>query len=63
MDPERDTADFLGTQASILYSQGFSTIPCMITAFAKRGDIIVAYRGINFAILANFELRCSLVRV
>ncbi|KAI9452060.1 pyridoxal phosphate-dependent transferase [Lactarius psammicola] len=28
IDLERDIADFLGTEASILYSQGFSTIPC-----------------------------------
>ena len=49
MDLERDIADFLGTEASILYSQGFSTIPCVISAFAKRGDFIVADRGINFA--------------
>ncbi|KAH9060259.1 serine palmitoyltransferase [Lactarius vividus] len=37
---DRDIADFLGTEASILYSQGFSTISCVISAFAKRGDII-----------------------
>ncbi|KAH8986387.1 serine palmitoyltransferase [Lactarius hatsudake] len=44
---ERDIADFLGTEASILYSQGFSTIPCVISVFAKRGDIIVADRGVK----------------
>ena len=46
MDLERDIADFLGTEASILYSQGFSTIPCVISAFAKQGEIIVADRSI-----------------
>ncbi|KAH9164389.1 serine palmitoyltransferase [Lactarius sanguifluus] len=35
-----DIADFLGTEASILYSQGFSKIPCVISAFPKHGDII-----------------------
>ena len=56
MDLERDIADFLGTEASILYSQGFSTIPCVISAFSKRGDITVADRGINFAIQKGLQI-------
>ncbi|KAH8979530.1 serine palmitoyltransferase [Lactarius hatsudake] len=59
---ERDIADLLGTEASILYSQGFSTIPCVISAFAKRGDIIVADRGVNFAIQKGLEISRSTVR-
>ncbi|KAH9046653.1 serine palmitoyltransferase [Lactarius hengduanensis] len=59
---ERDIADFLGTEASILYSQGFSIIPCVISAFAKRGDIIVADRGINFAIQKGLHISRSTVR-
>ncbi|KAF8271056.1 serine palmitoyltransferase [Lactarius quietus] len=62
MDLERDIADFLGTEASILYSQGFSTIPCVIPAFAKRGDIIVADRGINFTIQKGLQISRSTVR-
>ncbi|KAH9032096.1 serine palmitoyltransferase [Lactarius hengduanensis] len=54
---ERDIADFLGTEASILYSQGFSTIPCVISAFAKRANIIVADRGINFTIQKGLQYR------
>jgi len=51
VDLERDMmADFLGTESSILSSQGLSTIPCVIPAFSKRGGIIVADRGINLAI-------------
>jgi serine palmitoyltransferase len=42
MDLERDIADFLGTEAAILYSQAFATVSSTIAAFAKRGDIIVA---------------------
>ncbi|KAH8988180.1 serine palmitoyltransferase [Lactarius hatsudake] len=59
---ERDIADFLGTEASILYSQAFSTIPCVISAFAKRGDIIVADRGVNFAIQKGLQISRSTVR-
>ena len=47
MDLERDIADFLGTEASILYFHGFSTIPCVTSAFEKRGDVILADPGNN----------------
>ncbi len=62
MDLERDIADFLGTEASILYPQDFSTIPCVISTFAKRGDIIVADWGINFAIQKGLQISRSTVR-
>ena len=62
MDLEHDIADFIGTEASILYSQSFSTIPCVISAFAKRGDIIVADRGINFAIQKDLQISRSTFR-
>ncbi|TFK32397.1 serine palmitoyltransferase [Crucibulum laeve] len=62
MDLERDIADFLGTEASILYSQGFSTISSVIPAFCKRGDIIVADRGVNFAIQKGIQISRSTVR-
>jgi 7-keto-8-aminopelargonate synthetase-like enzyme len=59
---ERDIADFLGTEAAILYSQGFSTISSVIPAFCKRGDIIVADRGVNFAIQKGIQISRSTVR-
>ncbi|RXW22768.1 hypothetical protein EST38_g3074 [Candolleomyces aberdarensis] len=62
MDLERDIADFLGTEASILYSQGFSTVSSVIPAFCKRGDIIVADRGVNFAIQKGIQISRSTVR-
>lgn len=62
MDLERDIADFLGTEAAILYSQGFSTISSVIPAFCKRGDIIVADRGVNFAIQKGIQISRSTVR-
>jgi len=62
MDFERDVADFLGTEAAILYSQGFSTISSVIPAFCKRGDIIVADRGVNFAIQKGIQISRSTVR-
>lgn len=62
MDFERDVADFLGTEAAILYSQGFSTISSVIPAFCKRGDIIVADRGVNFAIQKGIQISRSTVK-
>jgi len=59
---EHDIADFLGTEAAILYSQGFSTVSSVIPAFCKRGDIIVADRGVNFAIQKGIQISRSTVR-
>ncbi|KAF8260776.1 hypothetical protein EI94DRAFT_1706051 [Lactarius quietus] len=65
MDLERNIADFLGTDASILYSQGFSTIPCVIFAFAKRWNILFFNRGINCAIqrATNFHQSADAITV
>lgn len=62
MDLERGIADFLGTEAAILYSQGFSTISSVIPAFCKRGDIIVADRGVSFATQKGIQISRSTVR-
>lgn len=62
MELEKEIADFLGTEATILYSQGFSTISSVIPAFSKRGDIIVADRGINFMIQQGIKISRSTVR-
>ncbi|OSX56865.1 hypothetical protein POSPLADRAFT_1076515 [Postia placenta MAD-698-R-SB12] len=58
---EQDIADFLGTEAAIIYSQAFSTISSVIPAFCKRGDVIVADRGVNFAIQKGLQIsRCTI---
>ncbi|KAI0089431.1 serine palmitoyltransferase [Irpex rosettiformis] len=62
MKLEEDIADFLGTEAAIIYSQGFSTISSVIPAFCKRGDIIVADRGVNFAIQKGLQMSRSTIR-
>ena len=62
MDLEKDIADFLGTESAILYSQAFSTTSSVIPAFCKRGDIIVADRGVNFAIQKGIQISRSTVR-
>ncbi|KAF5382843.1 hypothetical protein D9757_007320 [Collybiopsis confluens] len=59
---ERDIAEFLGTEGSILCSQGFSTISSVIPAFCKRGDIIVADRGVTLSIQKGMEISRSTIR-
>lgn len=59
---ERDLASFLGTEAAIIYSQDFSTASSVIPAFAKRGDIIIADRGVNFVICKGLQLSRSTIR-
>jgi serine palmitoyltransferase len=63
VDLERDIPDFLGTEASVIYSQGFSTIPCVLSAFAKRVDIIIAGHSINFTIQKVSLLRVGQVKI
>jgi serine palmitoyltransferase len=62
LELERNLADFLGTESAILYSQSFSTIPSVISAFAKRHDVIVADRGVNFAIQKGLQISRSTIR-
>ncbi|KAI2684631.1 CAZyme family GH17 [Penicillium roqueforti] len=59
---EDDVASFLGTAACIIYSQAFSTISSVIPAFSKRGDIIVADKGVSFAIRKGIQISRSMVR-
>ncbi|KAF9377173.1 serine palmitoyltransferase component [Podila verticillata] len=59
---EKDIAKFLGTESAIIYAQGFSTIASVISAFSKRGDIIVADNGCNFAVLKGIQISRSTVK-
>uniref|UniRef100_A0A183BHI1 Serine palmitoyltransferase 1 n=1 Tax=Globodera pallida TaxID=36090 RepID=A0A183BHI1_GLOPA len=47
---ERELAEFLGCEEAILYSYGFPTISSAIPAYSRRGDVIFADKGVNFAI-------------
>ena len=62
MELERDLAAFLTVPAAIIYSHSFSTISSVIPSFSKRGDIIVADRGVNFAIQKGIQISRSTVR-
>lgn len=59
---EADIARFIGMDKAIIYSQGFATISSVISAFSKRGDIIVADRGVNFAIQKGLQVSRSTVK-
>ncbi len=62
MKVEADIAAFLGTEACIIYAQAFSTISSVIPAFSKRGDIIVADKGVNYSIRKGIQISRSSVR-
>lgn len=62
MKLERDIAAHFGTEDSVIYSQSFSTISSVISAFCKRGDIIVADRAVNFSIRKGIQASRSIVR-
>ncbi|KAJ3105073.1 serine palmitoyltransferase component [Phlyctochytrium planicorne] len=62
MELEAALAKHVGTEASIIYSQGFSTISSVIPAFAKRGDILVIDDGCNLAILKGAALSRSSIK-
>lgn len=59
---EADVAAFIGTATCIIYSQALSTISSVIPAFSKRGDIIVADKGVNYAIRKGMQISRSTVR-
>lgn len=62
MKTEADVSSFLGTAACIIYAQAFSTISSVIPAFSKRGDIIVADKGVSYAIRRGIQISRSTVR-
>jgi serine palmitoyltransferase len=47
LELEKQIADFMGCEEAVLYSYGFATIASAIPAYAKRGDIIFADKGIS----------------
>lgn len=61
MEMEDEIASFLGTEACIVYAQAFGTIGSVIPAFAKRGDVLVVDKGVNFAIQKGLQIsRCTI---
>ncbi|TIA07794.1 PLP-dependent transferase [Aureobasidium pullulans] len=59
MDVEANIASFLGTESCLLYSQAFSTMSSIISAFAKRGDVIVADEACNYSICNGLRISRS----
>lgn len=62
MKAEADIASYLGTEGCIVYAHAFSTISSVIPSFCKRGDIIVADRGVNYSIRRGLEISRSSVK-
>jgi serine palmitoyltransferase len=62
MKTEADIASYLGTEGCIVYAHSYSTISSVIPSFCKRGDIIVADRGVNYSIRRGLEISRSSVK-
>ncbi|GAA6028215.1 hypothetical protein JCM8097_006921 [Rhodosporidiobolus ruineniae] len=62
LELERDIAAFLRVPACIIYAHAFACVSSVIPSFCKRGDIIVADRGVNFAIQKGIQISRSNVR-
>lgn len=58
---EAALAKFLAVDEAILYSYGFATIASAIPAFAKKSDLIVADKGVSFAVQTGIRLSRSTV--
>jgi serine palmitoyltransferase len=59
---EDETAAFMGTQASIAYSDSATTTSSCIPAFAKKGDLILADRGVEEPVQTGLDLSRATVR-
>ncbi|GAA5828824.1 hypothetical protein JCM11251_005887 [Rhodosporidiobolus azoricus] len=62
LELERDIAAFLRVPAAIIYAHAFACVSSVIPSFCKRGDIIVADRGVNFAIQKGIQISRSNVK-
>jgi len=62
LDLEKELADFLKAEECILYSDSIASISSVIPAFAKRGDLVVADKGVSFAIQQGLTLSRSQVK-
>ena len=62
MRTEADIAAHIGVPSCIVYAQAFSTISSVIPAFSKRGDVIVADKGVNYAVRKGIQISRSTVR-
>ncbi|KAG5951425.1 hypothetical protein E4U53_003130 [Claviceps sorghi] len=59
---ETDIADFLGSEACIVYTQAFSTVTSVIPAFCKRGDVIIADEAANYSIRKGLQASRSNIK-
>lgn len=59
---EADIAKYLGAESCIIYAQAFSTMSSVIPTFCKRGDVIVADKGVNYSIRKGLQASRSNIK-
>ena len=63
LDLEQQYSDFLGTDQSILYSDGASTCSSTVAAFCKRGDLVVIDEAIYEPLRTGVSLSRANVKI
>lgn len=58
---EHNIAKFMGTEEAISYSDSASTVTSVISAFAKKGDLLIVDEAVSEPVLAGLNLSRSLV--
>lgn len=59
---EADIAAYLGTEGCIVYAQSFFTVSSVIPTFCKRGDVIIADKGVNYSIRKGLQASRSHIK-
>mmetsp|Transcript_37047 Transcript_37047/g.87212 ORF Transcript_37047/g.87212 Transcript_37047/m.87212 type:complete len:493 (+) Transcript_37047:135-1613(+) len=62
LELEKELANFMGTEAGIIYSYDVSTVSSVIPAFLKRGDLVVRDEAVNYAVLSGLDLSRAYVK-
>mmetsp|Transcript_5439 Transcript_5439/g.13803 ORF Transcript_5439/g.13803 Transcript_5439/m.13803 type:complete len:493 (+) Transcript_5439:269-1747(+) len=62
LELEEKLAQFMGTEAGIIYSYDIATVSSVIPAFLKRGDLVMCDEAVNFAVQSGLELSRAYVK-
>lgn len=62
LELERELAEFMGTEASIVYSYDVATIASVVAVFVKGGDVVVHDEGLSYPAQSGLAVSRATVR-
>mmetsp|Transcript_10601 Transcript_10601/g.20965 ORF Transcript_10601/g.20965 Transcript_10601/m.20965 type:complete len:493 (-) Transcript_10601:362-1840(-) len=62
LELEDKLAEFMGTEAGIIYSYDIATVASVIPAFLKRGDLVICDEAVNWAVQNGLDLSRSYIK-